>query len=108
MRSLLHAVLCLLIFGCGSVVGQQAASTSSAKAVSGVVLTDRDNGTDVDLAPNTLLMVKLPSTPSTGYVWTIAGDPAPLKLQKSSFQKGKTKSGTVGASGTAVFQLNAS
>lgn len=108
IRSSLHAVFCLLIFACGSAVAQQAASTSPAKAASGVVLTDRDNGTDVDLAPNTPLMVKLPSNPSTGYAWTIVGDPSPLKLQKASFRKGKTKPGAVGVSGTAVFQLNAS
>jgi len=108
IRSSLHAVLCLLIFACGSVVPQRAASTSSAKAASGVVLTDRDNGSDVDLAPNAPLVVRLPSNPSTGYAWTVAGDPSPLKLQKASFRKGKTKAGAVGASGTAVFQLNAS
>lgn len=108
IRSSLHAVFCLLILACGSVVAQQAASTSPAKASSNVVLTDRDNGSDVDLAPNTPLVIKLPGNPSTGYAWTVVGDPSPLKLQKATFQKGKTKSGAVGASGTAVFQLNAS
>jgi inhibitor of cysteine peptidase len=105
--SSLYVVFCLFILACGSVVAEQDASTSPAKAASGVVLTDRDNGTDVDLAPNTPLMVTLPSNPSTGYAWTIVGDPSPLKLQKASFRKGKTKAGAVGASGTAVFQLNA-
>jgi inhibitor of cysteine peptidase len=100
-------VFCLLIFACGSLAAQQAASTSPAKAAA-VVLTDRDNGTDIDLAPETPLTVKLASNPSTGYAWTIAGDPAPLKLQKASFQKGKTKAGAVGASGIAVFHLHAS
>lgn len=108
IRSTLHAVSCLLILACSSVVAQQAASTSSAKAASGVVLTDRDNGTDVDLAPNTPLTITLPSNPATGYAWTIAGDPSPLKLQKASFRKGKTKAGALGGSGTSVFQLNAS
>jgi inhibitor of cysteine peptidase len=108
LRFSLHPVFCLLIFACASLVAQQAASTSSAKAPSGVVLTDRDSGTDVDLAPNTPLIVKLPANPSTGYVWTVIGDPSPLKLQKASFQKAKTKSAAVGASRTAVFRLNAS
>jgi inhibitor of cysteine peptidase len=108
IRSSLHVVFFFLLLACSCVVAQQAAATSPAKAPSQVVLTDRDNGTDVDLAPNTRLLVKLPSNASTGYSWTVVGDPSPLKLQKASFQNGKTKSGAVGASGTAVFQLNAS
>jgi inhibitor of cysteine peptidase len=108
IRSLLHTVFYLMILACGSVAAQQSPPNSPAKAASGVVLTDRDNNTDVDLAPNTPLMVTLPSNPSTGYAWTVVGDPSPLKLQKASFRKGKSKAGAVGASGTAVFRLNAS
>ena len=89
-----------------TLIGQQA-SSSQGKSPAGVVLTERDNGTDVDLSPNSSLTVKLPSNPSTGYAWTVVGDPSPLKLQKNSFRKGATKSGTVGASGTSVFQLSA-
>jgi len=107
-RYSLLVIFCFLILACSSVVAQQAATTLPAKAPSQVVLTDRDSGTDVDLAPNTRLLVKLPTNPSTGYAWTVVGDPSPLKLQKTSLQKGKTKGGAVGAAGIAVFQLSAS
>lgn len=108
IRYSLHAIFCFLLLACGSVVAQQAATSSPTKAPVEAVLTDRDNGTDVDLAPNTPLIVKLPSNPSTGYAWAIVGDPSPLKLQKAFFRKGKTKSGAMGVSGTEVFRLTAS
>jgi inhibitor of cysteine peptidase len=107
VRSLLLALPLLTAFVCHSVLAQQASPPSHARAPAGVVLTDRDNGSDVDLAPNTPLIVKLTSNPSTGYAWAVVGDPSPLKLQKTSFRKGKTKNGTAGASGTAVLQLSA-
>ena len=72
------------------------------------VLTDQDNGKDIDLTIGSTLLVKLKSNPSTGYNWTVVGEPSPLKLQKTSFRKGTTKGTSVGASGTAIFQLNAS
>ncbi len=90
-------------------LGQQAASVPRAQPSSpNVVLTEQDNGKDIDFTIGSILLVKLPSNPSTGYNWTIAGEPSPLKLQKTSFRKGKTKDNAVGASGTAVFQLGAS
>jgi len=91
-----------------SVMAQQAGSSAPAKAASEVVLAERDNGSDVDLSPNTPLIVKLTSNPSAGYAWVVVGEPSPLKLQKASFRKGKSKNGAVGVPGTAVFQLNAS
>lgn len=73
-----------------------------------MVLSESDNGRDIDLTTSGALVVKLPSNPSTGYNWTVVGDPAPLKLQKSSFVHSKSKSGVVGSSGTAIFRLSAS
>ena len=89
-------------------VAQQAPASSPRKANPGVILTERDSGSDIDLATNTLLIVKLNGNPSTGYAWTVTGDPSPLKLQKASFRKHTTASGAVGASGTASFQFGAS
>ena len=89
--------------------GQQAASASKVQsASSNVLLTEQDNGKDIDLTIGSTLIVKLPGNPSTGYNWTIVGEPSPLKLQKTSFRKSTNKSGAVGASGTATFQLSAS
>ena len=85
-----------------------ATSPQTKGSPSDVVLTEGDNGKDIDLTTGTMLVIKLPSNPSTGYNWSVSGDPAPLKLQKTSFVKGKSKNGAVGASGTSVFRLNAS
>lgn len=98
----------LIIVACTASLGQTPAAASKAQpAVPNVVLTEQDNGRDVDLSVGTDLLVKLPSNPSTGYNWSIAGDPSPLKLEKASFRKSTTKAKVVGASGTAVFRLTA-
>jgi inhibitor of cysteine peptidase len=90
-------------------LGQQATSASKVRpSSSNVVLTEQDNGKDIDLTIGSTLVVKLPSNPSTGYNWTVVGEPSPLKLQKTSFRKGTTKGTSVGASGTAILQLSAS
>ncbi len=86
---------------------QTASSVSSAKtAASTVTATDQDNGRDIDLASNQTLVVKLASNPSTGYKWTVDGDPSPLKLQKDSYRK-STKSSAMGAPGMQILQFNA-
>jgi inhibitor of cysteine peptidase len=100
-------VVLLTFSGSIMIMGQQASPSPHAATPPGAVLTERDSGTDVDLSPNSSLTVKLPSNPSTGYAWTVVGDPSPLKLQKTSFRKGASKSGSMGASGPAVFQLSA-
>jgi inhibitor of cysteine peptidase len=101
-------LLITVIAICTASFGQQAASASKAQsASSNVLLTEQDNGKDIDLTIGSTLIVKLPGNPSTGYNWTIVGEPSPLKLQKTSFRKGATKGSSVGASGTATFQLSA-
>lgn len=102
-------VLLSTIAVCIASLGQQSASAPKAQISSpDVVLTEQDNGKDIDLTIGGALIVKLPSNPSTGYNWAVVGEPSPLKLQKATFRKGKTKDNAVGASGTAIFQLSAS
>ncbi|HZP23656.1 MAG TPA: protease inhibitor I42 family protein [Terriglobales bacterium] len=72
-----------------------------------VVVTDADNGKDIDLTSGQTLEVKLKSTAGTGYSWTVTGDPAPLKLTKTYTQHNKSASARAGASQSTVFQLNA-
>lgn len=86
---------------------QSAASATSAKtAASTVTVTDQDNGKDIELASSQTLVVKLGSTPSTGYKWTVEGDPSPLKLQKQTYRK-NTKSSAMGAPGMEIFTFSA-
>ena len=107
----LPVLVFLVVFVAGHApaeIPQQSATATHVKpASSDVVLSESDNGRDLDLSTSGTLVVKLPSNPSTGYNWTVAGDPAPLKLQKYSFVHSKSKSGVVGSSGTAIFRLNA-
>lgn len=108
---LLSSVLFFAIFiyagRAAAAIPPQTGAAAHTKASSDLVLNESDNGKDIDLIAGSTLVVKLPGNPSTGYNWTVVGDPAPLKLQKSSFARSKTKSGMVGSSGTAIFRLSA-
>ena len=100
--AVLFAVAILLLKSCK----QPLPGASAKTAASAVTATDQDNGKDIDLAPDQTLIVKLASNPSTGYKWTVEGDPAPLKLQKQTYRK-STKSSAMGAPGMEVFQFSA-
>ena len=82
-----------------------AAQTSASGSV--VTVTDAENGKTIELSSGETLRVKLPGNPSTGYDWTLDGDPAPLKLIKSFHQANKKTTGMAGAPQTTVFQLSA-
>jgi inhibitor of cysteine peptidase len=108
-RPSLPILFLLMCLAASLAQAQQASSNTKAKAPSSdVTLTERDNGADTDLTIGSALVVKLPANPSTGYNWTVVGEPSPLKLHKSSFRKGATQGSSVGASGTSVFQFSAS
>lgn len=107
-RLLAFSAAILIAASVSAEVLQTASSGTSAKAaVSAVTVTDQDNGKDVDLASNQTLVVKLASNPSTGYKWTVEGDPAPLKLEKQTYRK-SAKSSAMGAPGVEAFQFSAS
>jgi len=72
-----------------------------------VTVTDSDTGKEIDLAAGQTLRVKLPATPSTGYSWLLSGDPAPLKLTRSFYERNKNTSGMPGSPQDAVFELRA-
>ena len=76
-------------------------------ATSQIVITDQDNGKDIDLPAGGSLVVRLNSNPSTGYSWTIKGDPSPLRLVKSSTKKNSQTGHAVGAPVMQQFRLTA-
>lgn len=101
------ATLCL-VFGCVAEAWQTPSAKSPAKVGSHTVsIADEDNGKDVDLTSGGTLVVKLGSNPSTGYSWAVAGDPSPLKLEKTSYRKNAASSKVVGAPGVQIFQFDA-
>lgn len=83
----------------------QSPGTAQKKASPVVVITDQDNGKDIDLPAGDTLIVRLKSNPSTGYRWAIKGDPLPLKLVKSSTKKTNQTSHAAGAPATQEFRL---
>jgi inhibitor of cysteine peptidase len=100
-------VWCLLTGARGQASQAATSSPAAGNMSSNVTVTDQDNGKDIDLTTGSVLIVKLQSNPSTGYAWTVAGDPSPLRLEKSSYVKNTKASKAVGASGTQVLRLNA-
>jgi inhibitor of cysteine peptidase len=62
-----------------------------------------DNGRTVSVAVGQTLQLSLPSNPSTGYDWSLAGGTPPqLQLLAESFETSGTP-GIAGAPGTRVF-----
>ena len=95
----------LFVIASGSGAMQTAAKATPQSAPHTVTITDTDNGKDVDITTGQALIVKLKGNPSTGYAWSVSGDPAPLHLKKSSHER--NKSGMAGAPQMSVFQFSA-
>ena len=106
--AILTIIVAVLLLG-GDAGARQAAGASNQpqSANASVTLSDKDNHGTVDLTTGELLIVKLPSNPSTGYAWTVNGDPAHLKLIKHFDLRSTEGSGMVGAPQTSVFELKA-
>jgi len=101
------AVMCLC-FGLVAGALQTATSVPATKATAATVtITDKDNGKDVDLTTGGTLIVKLTSNPSTGYAWTVSGDPSPLRLEKTSYVKNSQSAKVAGAPGMQVLRFGA-
>ncbi len=85
----------------------QSLDATQKKASSVVVITDQDNGKDIDLPAGDTLVVRLKSNPSTGYTWAIKRGPSILRLLKTSTKKtGQTAHG-MGAPVIQEFRLTA-
>jgi len=71
----------------------------------GFVLEEPDSGSDIFLAQGDLVQVKLPSTPSTGYSWSVATNaPSVLRLTGEPKYDPPAKAGA-GAAGTQTFEF---
>jgi inhibitor of cysteine peptidase len=101
------AVILYLSFAPLVTAWQSASKSPSKQASQTVTIGDEDNGKDVDLTSGGTLVVKLKSNRSTGYSWAVAGDPSPLKLEKTSYRRNTASSQAVGAPGVQVFQFTA-
>ena len=101
------AVVCLCASVFAEAAGVPPSATSSDAPVPTVTLTGQDDGKDIDLTTGGILIVKLKSNPSTGYKWTVAGDPSPLRLTKSSYVKNSHSSQAIGGSGVQVLRFTA-
>ena len=65
-----------------------------------VTITDLQNGKDVEVPQGGTLSVRLPSNPTTGYSWSVAGDPAPLRFVKTKNTKSGDSKPALGAPST--------
>jgi predicted secreted protein len=105
-RVVIVAILALPLFSLMLAAQQpQSPGAQHKSAPSVVIITDQDNGKDIDLPAGGTLVIRLKSNPSTGYSWAIKGDPSPLRLVKSSTKKNGQNSHVVGAPVTQEFRL---
>ena len=101
-------VLVFLSTGITASALQTAPPASSKTSSSTVTVGDQDNGKDIDLTTGGILLVKLKSNPSTGYSWSVSGDPSPLRLEKTSYVKNTKSAKAVGAPGRQVLRFGVS
>ena len=101
------AGLCLASAMLAQQPGVSASGAPGKADASALTLTDQDNGKAIELASGAMLIVQLPSNPSTGYSWSAQGDTSPLKLVKSNQVEQKQSSQRVGAPGIQVLQFKA-
>jgi inhibitor of cysteine peptidase len=91
-----------------ALAAQSSAPADTSKKPPVVTVTDQNSGKDIDLTSGEILEVKLGSNRSTGYGWTVLGDPSPLKLEKMSYHKSTKSSPVPGAPGIQIFRFSAS
>jgi inhibitor of cysteine peptidase len=70
-----------------------------------LTITTDDNGKDITLPKNGRLLVRLPGNPSTGYSWVLSGDPSPLVLVTTDYQRGSQRTGMMGAPQTQQLRF---
>ncbi len=70
-------------------------------------LTTDDNGKEITLPKNGQLLVRLPGNPSTGFSWVLNGDPSPLVLVTTDYQRGSQRTGMMGAPQTQQLRFKA-
>ena len=70
------------------------------------VLTEADDGREVDVEPNDSLVVSLPENPATGFLWTVASETGGiLELENSDFSA--AAGAGVGGGGRRVISFRA-
>src|SRR5208337_23063 len=100
------AAVCLASSSLAQSVQTSTASPAGSHSSSTVIVTAQDNGKEVDLPQGGTLVVRLEANPSTGYSWTVKGDPSPLKLVKLSYRKNNSNR-AAGAPSTQELRLAA-
>jgi inhibitor of cysteine peptidase len=74
--------------------------------LSTIVLTEADDGREVDAGLNDLVVVSLPENPTTGYLWAVASETAGvLMLENSDFSA--VAGAGVGGGGRRTFSFRA-
>lgn len=84
-----------------------AAAAKSPAAGPTTTLTERDTGKSIEISIGQTVLVRLASNPTTGYSWSMHGNPAPLEFVKSDYNADPQGKHRVGASGVQTVQLMA-
>ena len=97
--------LCLATGNVSCTTKQAAAANSPAAAPPPVSLTEQDSGKSIEISVGQPILVRLASNPTTGYSWSVQGNPAPLEVVKSDYDPDPQGKSRVGAGGVQTVQL---
>jgi inhibitor of cysteine peptidase len=96
----------LVTAGCSSSSSAGGSSTGAAKPVAKTIeLTAGDNGSTVDAAVGSTLVVKLSANPTTGYTWSTDGDLPPMVSQEGTATY-EASSTAIGSGGISTMKYN--
>jgi inhibitor of cysteine peptidase len=92
---------------CAMIVGLNCVATEAAAATPPTIVTEQDSGKTIEVAVGQKMLVQLPSNPTTGYHWSVLGNPAPIEFVKSDYATDPQAAGRVGAGGTQTLRFTA-
>jgi inhibitor of cysteine peptidase len=105
--ALYAAALPIFLFLCLTIVRLDCAAQQTAAVPASVTLTEQDAGKSIAVSVGQKIVVRLQSNPTTGYQWSVLGDPAPLKFVKSEYAADAQATGRMGADGTQTLKFTA-
>ena len=93
---------CVVVVSLGSI-----AINAAADAPPPITVTEQDSGKTIEIAVGQKMLVQLPSNPTTGYRWSVLGNPAPLKFVKSDYATDPRAAGRIGTEGVQTLRFTA-
>jgi inhibitor of cysteine peptidase len=112
-------IICIIAVACSGCVGSPQETieklffpptlptpSGTAVPVNHIVVTEEQNGATVDVKTGTVITVRLPENPTTGYTWNLTTTPG-LQIINDTYKPMYTTGKMVGSGGTHIWDISA-